>query len=232
MSKEFMPRDQYIEFLSLKTNEVHMTNQNRKTGMNCWNIAMPISTCREDVPCRPENGGTCYCCKDCQNMARTVACYVRNLRIYRTDRDGYWEQVAFKLKHTPLPYFRYNDAGEIPDYEYIDGMVALARKFPSIKFLCYTKKYELVNEWLDNNGGISAIPENLCIRFSTWDKTWEVPNPYNLPMAWVHFKNDLLNPEIPEKAAKCSNQIDKNIKCGGCGICFNKTIHDIVFEQH
>lgn len=232
MSKEFMPRDQYIELLSLRTNEVHLTNNNSKTGVNCWNTAMPVSTCREDAPCKPENGGVCYCCKGFQNMATTVACYVRNLRIYSTDRDGYWEQIAFKLKFTPLPYFRYNDAGEIPDYEYIDGMVALAKMFPNIKFLAYTKKYELVNEWLDNNGGISVIPENLCIRFSMWDKSWEVPNPYNLPVAWVRFKNEILCPEIPTNAAKCRNQMDKNIKCGSCGICFNKNIHDVVFEQH
>ena len=233
LESKYLPLDEYIDMLSRSSNEVHMTNQNSKTGVACWNLSMPTLTCREDAPCRPENGGSCYCEKGRQAFAKNKACRLRNWRILQENREDYWEQVEFRLKHSPLPYFRYNDAGEIPDYQYITEMVELAEKFPDIKFLAYTKMYEMVNQWIyDHGDSADVLPENLCIRFSPWDKDWYVPNPYDLPMAWVDFKRKEINPEFPEKCASCPNQKDKNVKCCGCGICFNKNIHDVKFEQH
>ena len=77
--KEFtMSREEYIEHLSMKSNEVHMTTKNSKTGCGVIDLAFPVITCREDAPCKK---GGCYCCKGTQVMATVQGAYYRNYRI-------------------------------------------------------------------------------------------------------------------------------------------------------
>ena len=161
--KEFkLSREEYISQLAHKSNEIHISNHNSKTGICCNNLAFPTCTCREDAPCK-ETG--CYCMKGTQAMANVVAAYLRNLTIYNRDPKDFWEQVRFKIKHNPLPLFRFFDAGDIPSYDFFCGMVALAKDFPEIKFMSFTKKYAIVNKWLTDNGD---LPDNLNIIFSAW----------------------------------------------------------------
>lgn len=225
-NKVWMDREDYINYLSVKTNEVHISDHNSKTGPLCNDLAFPVCTCREDAPCR--NGG-CYCMKGRQQIAVVQAAYTRNLRLYNTDPVDFWEQVKFKIKHRPYPLFRWTDCGDIPDAGFFVGMVDLAKTFTDIKFLAYTKKYWIVNEWIDKNGD---LPDNLTIRFSAWHIGWKVENPHNLPVAYVDFKDKTLNPEFPNGTTGCPNQKDKTITCSICRKCFNKKIQSVKFDQH
>jgi len=78
--------------------------------------------------------------------------------------------------------WRYFTIGDIPDSRFIDCMVMLAKANPDVSFWTYTKKYVLVNDWIDKNG---ELPDNLVIVFSHWmnkDGTYfPMPNPHNLP---------------------------------------------------
>ena len=103
-NKVWMDREDYINYLSVKTNEVHISDHNSKTGPLCNDLAFPVCTCREDAPCR--NGG-CYCMKGRQQIAVVQAAYTRNLRLYNTDPVDFWEQVKFKIKHRPYPLALY-----------------------------------------------------------------------------------------------------------------------------
>lgn len=222
----WLSKEEYIQQLASASNEVHITNKNSKTGSLCNDVAFPTCTCREDAPCK--NGG-CYCMKGTQQFANVLAAYTRNLRIYNTDAADFWHQVEYKIKHNPAPLFRFFDAGDIPSYEFFCGMVEIAKKLPDIKFLSYTKQYDFVNTWMDNNG---ELPENLTIRFSAWDKNWNVPNPHNLPVAYVDFKDSSMNPVFPESVSGCPNQKDKTITCSVCRKCWNKNVHAVKFIQH
>ena len=225
--KEFtMSREEYIEFLSMKSNEVHMTTKNSKTGCGVIDLAFPVITCREDAPCKKTG---CYCMKGTQQMASVQGAYYRNYRLYHEDPVDFWNQVQFKLAHCGLSKCRYFDAGDLPNYAFIDGMVATAKKFPEMKFMAFTKKYFLVNQWIDNNGN---LPDNLNIIFSAWDKNWEVLNPHHLPVAYVDFKDFEKNPVLPEKYQTCPNQKDKTITCSMCGKCWRKDLGAVVFKQH
>lgn len=226
--KEFtMSREEYIEFLSMKSNEIHMSTKNSKTGCGVIDLAFPVVTCREDAPCK--KSGKCYCMKGTQQMATVLGAYYRNLRLYTNDPEDFWHQVWFKLAHCGLPKMRFFDAGDLPDYNFIDGMVETAKKFPEMKFMAFTKKYFLVNQWIDNNG---ELPANLNIIFSAWDKNWEVLNPHHMPVAYVDFKDSELTPELPEKYQTCPNQKDKLITCSACGKCWRKDLGAVVFKQH
>ena len=224
--KIMMPREEYIEFLATKSGEISISNHNSKTGSCCNNLAFPTCTCREDAPCKASG---CYCMKGRQAMCNVVAAYVRNLMIYNNDHDDFWEQVKFKIKHNPLPLFRWFDAGDILDYEFFCGMVELAKIFPNIRFMSFTKKYDIVNEWLATNGD---LPKNLNIIFSAWHIGWKVNNPFGMPVAYVDFKDQTLNPQFPKGITGCPNQSDKTITCSMCQKCWNKKIKSVVFKQH
>jgi hypothetical protein len=224
--KIMMPREEYIEFLATKSGEISLSNHNSKTGSCCNNLAFPTCTCREDAPCKASG---CYCMKGRQAMCNVVAAYVRNLMIYNNDHDDFWEQVKFKIKHNSLPLFRWFDAGDILDYEFFCGMVDLAKAFPNIRFMSFTKKYDIVNEWLATNGD---LPKNLNIIFSAWHIGWKVNNPYGMPVAYVDFKDQTLNPQFPKGITGCPNQSDKTITCSMCQKCWNKKVKAVVFKQH
>ena len=224
--KIMMPREEYIEFLATKSGEISISNHNSKTGSCCNNLAFPTCTCREDAPCKASG---CYCMKGRQAMCNVVAAYVRNLMIYNNDHDDFWDQVKFKIKHNPLPLFRWFDAGDILDYEFFCGMVDLAKEFPNIRFMSFTKKYDIVNEWIVMNG---ELPNNLNIIFSAWHIGWKVNNPFDMPVAYVDFKDQTLNPQFPKGITGCPNQSDKTITCSMCQKCWNKKIKAVVFKQH
>lgn len=224
--KIMISREEYIWNLACKTNEISLSHNNSKTGPMCNNLALPTTTCREDAPCKKSG---CYCMKGTQAFANVVGAYTRNLRLYNENHADFWEQVKFKLKHRPFPLFRFFDAGDIPDYEFFCGMINLSREFPNVKFMSFTKKYSIVNEWIDKNGD---LPENFNIIFSAWHLGWKVENPHNLPVAYVDFADKTLNPEFPKGTTGCPNQQDKTITCSICQKCWNKKIKAVKFIQH
>lgn len=221
--KEFIQdRKEYIDFLANKTNEISMSNNNSKTGKACLNIAFPVVTCRPDAPCTK----TCYACKGCQQIAVVQGAYYRNLRLYNDDPDNFFEQVYYKVKFSGLPKVRLFDSGDFPDAEFLVRLVDLCRSTPHTKYMAFTKKYELVNEYIDTNG---KLPDNLNIIFSAWDKLWDVPNPHELGVAYVDFDDKRLNPDIPENAFRCPG---RETTCSACGACWSKKLKAVVFKQH
>lgn len=217
-----MSRQEYIDFLANKSNEISMSNRNSKTGIACLNIAFPVCSCREDAPCK----STCYACKGRQVMMNVQGAYYRNFRIYNEDPDGFFEQIYYKIKFAGLPKVRWFDSGDIYDYEFLERMVELCKKTPNVSHMAFTKKYELVNRWIDENGD---LPDNLNIMFSAWDVLWEIPNPHNLGVAYVDFKDKRLNPDIPKNAFVCPG---RESTCSACGVCFNKRVKAVVFAEH
>lgn len=110
------------------------------------------------------------------------------------------------------------------DYNYLLGMIKVANKCKQVKFLCFTKKFDIVNDYV-NHGG--KIPNNLKIVFSAWHKAFKVDNPFNFPVAYVFFKKEELNPDIPEMAIPCGGH------CPECLACWSlKKGQSVFFNQH
>ena len=218
----FLDRQDYIDFLANKSNEINMGNKNSKTGVACLNLAFPVCTCRRDAPCKE----TCYACKGCQQIAVVQAAYYRNLRLYYDNPDNFFEQVYYKIKFSGLPKVRWFDSGDIPDAEFFKRMVELCKKTPQAKHMAFTKKYEIVNDYIDKNGN---LPDNLNIMFSAWDKLWEVPNPHGLGIAYVDFNDKRLDPEFPKNAFVCPG---RESTCSACGACWSKRLGAVIFHQH
>ena len=217
-----MDRQEYIDFLANKTNEISMSNNNSKTGKACLNLAFPLATCRPDAPCRHE----CYAGKGCQQIAVVQGAYYRNLRLYYDDPDNFFEQIYYKVKFSGLPKVRGFDSGDIADAEFFERMVELCKRTPDVKHMAFTKKYEIVNKYIDKHG---ALPDNFNVMFSAWHKMWEVPNPHNLPIAYIDFNDKSLNPEFPKQIFVCPG---RESTCSACGVCFNKKVKAVLFHQH
>jgi hypothetical protein len=154
------------------------------------------------------------------------AAYYRNFRIYNDNPDNFFEQVYYKIKFAKLPKVRWFDSGDIPEYDFFVRMVELCKKTPDVKHMAFTKKYEIVNEYIDKNG---KLPDNLNVVFSAWHKLWNVPNPHGLAVAYVDFNDKSLNPDIPENAFVCPG---RESTCSACGACWSKKLKAVVFKQH
>jgi hypothetical protein len=217
-----MSRTEYIDFLAGQSNEINMSNRNSKTGIACLNLAFPVCSCRENAPCMNQ----CYAQKGRQQMARIQAAYYRNFRLYNNDPEEFFEQVYYKVKFSGLPLVRLFDSGDFPDHEFLERLVELCQKTPTVKYMAFTKKYEIVNEYIDKG---NKLPDNLNIIFSAWHKLWEVPNPHGIAVAYVDFKDKSLNPDFPKNAFRCPG---RESTCSACGVCFNKKVKAVIFNEH
>ena len=217
-----MEKNEYIQYLAKQSDKISMSNQNSKLGAACLNLAMPVVTCRDDAPCK----ATCYACKGCQQFAKVQAAYFRNLRLYYENPTAFFEQVYCKVKSSGLHKVRLFDSGDFPDYAFLVKLVELCKKTTETKYMSFTKKYEIVNKYIDENG---SLPDNLNIMFSAWDKDWSVPNPHNLGMAYIDFDDKSINADIPKHAFVCKG---RESSCSACGACWNKNLKAVVFAQH
>ena len=157
-------------------------NGNDKTGL-AVNVNFPIEyTCRHDCECYKL--GLCYACQGCYLFPANQAGYSENYNYYKNatsaDMLKTFQLVLDNVKNVRL--WRYFTCGDIPDKRFLQIMVDFAIANPAVKFWSYTKKYHIVNEWIDEHG---QLPENLKIIFSHWlnkDGTYlPMDNKHNLP---------------------------------------------------
>lgn len=177
-----------------------ITTVNTKLGGSIAQLNMPyIYSCRTDAPCFKD----CYCSHGSMRFDNVRKSHMEKFEMYKTDPVAFFNQISYELTMTPFKYFRWHASGDIVDEQYLDLMCKLARKHRETHFLCYTKKYELVNDYFCNH----RKPGNLVICLSNWG-SWKVNNLHNFPESYVDFGNG--NDDIPEFAYPCS---------GNCGEC-------------
>ena len=204
------------------TEHVHISRQNTKLGAYIPSVNMPpVQTCRADAPCV----NLCYARKgrfrfpNVKNKAET------NLQIWQESPSLFEAEICIAAYHTR--FFRWHSSGDIPDERYFEMMVKVANMLSTTKFLCFTKKYELVNQYLSSG---TSIPDNLTIVFSAWGDF--VPhNPFHLPVAYVQFSNSQNDPRIPPDAKPCQNYCGECVM-SGCSCWDLKTGESVVFKEH
>ena len=198
---------------------VHVGNHNSKLGANIPSINLPAGkTCRPDAPCFKD----CYAKKGrwlFKNVQKSLA---ENLEAYKQDPDGYFDEIATKTRLAR--YVRWHSSGDIVDDAYLTGMCKVARKNPNTDYLAFTKKFDIVNAYVDVG---HRIPRNLHIVFSGWDNLFPVDNPHNFPTTWVFFKETVRNSRIPETAIPCKG------KCYECLACWQlRNGQSVYFHKH
>ena len=194
-----------------------VSNTNSKLGGQIYSINLPpVVTCRSDAPCFKG----CYACKGNWLFPNVKNSLQHNLDAYKSNPTLFFESVAAQ---TALVRFcRWHSSGDIVDMKYFEGMCKVARKNKDTHYLCFTKKYEIINEFLSKG---KRIPKNLSIVFSAWSD-WLPENPYNLPMTYVYGK-EFNNELIPKDAIPCGG------KCENCQACWTlKKGQHVYFLKH
>ena len=194
-----------------------VSNTNSKLGGQIYSINLPpVVTCRADAPCFKG----CYACKGNWLFPNVKNSLNQNLEAYKGNPDLFFESIATQ---TALVRFcRWHSSGDIVDMQYFEGMCKVARKNKDTHYLCFTKKYEIINEFLSKG---KRIPKNLSIVFSAWSN-WIPENPYDLPMTYVYGK-EFNNELIPKDAIPCGG------KCENCQACWTlKKGQHVYFLKH
>jgi len=201
---------------------VHISKGVTKLGQSIPSVSLPaVVTCRPDAPCALSR--KCYAMKGRFSFSHNKELLARNLDIWRSDPEGFRRDVTIAAFFSQ--FFRWHSSGDIPDAAYLAMMVDVATRLPCTRFLCFTKKFELVNEYLDQH---AAFPNNLKIVLSAWGD-FKPPNPHNLPVAYVRFKHG--ETQIPENALACSNYCGDCV-ASGCSCWDLEPGQAVVFNEH
>ena len=187
-----------------KEKHVVISKGNIKMGQIQSISLPPVVTC-SSLACK-FCGKKCYAKKMCKLRPTVKESYDNNLDILLNDKELFWREVEGSIKLTT--YFRFFVSGDIYDKDFLENMVLCARKNKHCNILCFTKKYSLVNEYLEHH----RLPKNLNIVFSAW-KGLEMPNPFNLPTAEVMYKDGTSTAEEGKKYIYCS---------GNCSECISE----------
>ena len=182
-------------------------------------VSLPsIITCRK-ADCHKK----CYANKIERIRKNVRDAYARNLHILLNDPVSYWREVEAAIM--AARFFRFHVSGDILDKEYFANMVDVASRNQHCEVLCFTKKYEIVNHFVETGG---EIPDNLHIIFSAWVNL-DMVNPFLLPEAHVRFRNGETTASINAKecAGNCAECARTN---EGCWTLQNGD--QVVFNEH
>ena len=205
-----------------KEKHVVISKGNIKLG-NISSVSLPpIITCLP-LACK-FCGEKCYAVKICKLRPSVKESYERNLDILLNDNERFWREVDGSLKLTT--YFRFFVSGDIYDRDFLEKMVLCAKNNTHCQILCFTKKYSLVNEYLEHH----RLPKNLHIVFSAW-KGLEMLNPFNLPTAEVMYKDGTSTAKEGNKyfycPGNCSECISEKRSCWNL-----KKGEGVIFAEH
>ena len=196
--------------------KISISYGNKKMGAIPSVSLPPVVTCAPGCTCAKK----CYAAKLCRIYPTVKAAYNRNLNILNNNSDDYWIQVQHVAAANR--FFRYHVSGDIPNIAYLINMDTTARLYPKTEFLVFTKKYNLINDYIEAEG----LPENLHVIFSEWPGM-DMYNPYKLPVAHVVFKGC----EPAWNWKPCSgNCLDCAINGSGCWTL--KSGEHIYFNEH
>lgn len=197
---------------------VSISRGNSKMGA-IPSVSLPsVVTCRK-CDCQQK----CYARK-LERIYKTVAeSYQNNLRILRETPDVYWREVEGAVMMTR--FFRFHVSGDIPDAAYFDKMVEVATRQKHCEILCFTKKFDIVNDYIAAHG---ALPQNLHMVFSAWVDL-EMVNPFSLPEAHVRYRDGTTTAH-PDAVNCNGNCTECAVTDGGCWTL--KSGEQVVFDEH
>ncbi len=197
---------------------VKISKGNSKLGA-IPSVSLPsVKTCRQ-CACQEK----CYA-KRLERMRPSVRnAYQHNLDVLLNDPETYWREVEASIMMTR--FFRFHVSGDIPNASYFAKMVDVAKRNPHCEILCFTKKYEAINDYMKVNGN---LPNNLHIVFSGWVGL-QMVNPFALPEAHVRYRGGFTTAR--EDAVECSGNCTECAKTdGGCWSLKNG--EQVVFNEH
>lgn len=197
---------------------VKVSKGNSKLGA-IPSVSLPsIKTCRQ-CACQEK----CYAQKLERLRPAVRNAYQHNLEVLSKEPETYWREVEASVMMSR--FFRFHVSGDIPTQEYLANMVAVAGRNSHCEILCFTKRYEMVNEFIEKNG---ELPSNLHMIFSGWIGL-DMVNPFSLPEAHVRYRDG--STTASDDAVECGgNCTECALTEGGCWSL--QKGQQVVFNEH
>jgi len=200
-----------------KTYSVHISIGNSKIG-KMFNFSMPPGKTCSAAACATCFKNGCYACKSYRQYKNVRAAWDENYNYFKADPAGAeGDVVEFLRKHGhKASYFRIHVSGDFFNREYFNAWVRIAKQFPAIKFLAFTKQFDNIDP--------AALPTNFALRLSDWPGV-DIPADLAevLPVAYL---NDGTRPaDTFKNAYTCPGS------CATCKHCFDST-SNTVFHKH
>ena len=168
----------------------------------------------------------CYAAKLERLRSNVRAAYQHNLDVYLKDEGTYWREVEATIMLSR--FFRFHVSGDIIDRDYLTNIFAIAWRNPHCEILCFTKKYDIVNQLLKSPLTDGKIPKNLHLILSAWPGL-QMENPFNLPEAHVIMRDGTTTARFD--AVQCGGNCAECARTsGGCWALRNG--QQVVFHEH
>lgn len=185
---------------------VSISGGNIKMG-KIFSVSLPaIVTCRKD----------CECCKKCyaakiERLRKTVkVAYQRNWKILQNDPALYWRQVeaAIMLQR----YFRFHVSGDIPSKKYLKNMVEISARQPHCQILCFTKRFDFVNDFVTNGARSRKIfKSSLAVGRAC---QWKIRFIFLRHMCSIRMELQRLN-QMPRCVAETAQNVQRQVRDAG-----------------
>ena len=175
----------YVTKESVGSDKLNCSVKNSKLGP-CLNYGFSIEyTCNHCCECY--NKGKCYGCHGFFGFGSNQKRATENYNFFvNNDIEKIVKTVNQQIAENGLLLCRWFEIGDIINNRMLAIIVRIAVENPNVKFWFYTKKYGLVNRFVDENG-LAAIPENLTIIFSHWmnedGSYFPMDNKYDFPVS-------------------------------------------------
>ena len=166
-------RDAIQDVISGAETRVRISTGNTKMGDVASVSTLPFNTC--PACCLHTCGVNCYAAKLANLRPNVRRNYAINTAMVLYNPGEYWKQVSRAA--AGVRFFRFHVSGDIINADYFASMIDCVRNNPHTEFLCFTKRFNVVNNWISANG---ELPHNLHILFSGWEGLTPC-NPYNVP---------------------------------------------------
>lgn len=202
---------------------VTISGGNTKMGKVASVSLLPILTC--PGRCNGTCGDKCYAKKLAILRPSVARSYARNTAVARFAPDAFFEAVRSAM--AKAEHFRFHVSGDIPNPVYLQRVVTLCEDNPHCQVLMFTKRYEMVDYYIEKHG---PLPANLHCLFSGWTNLFPTEggwNPFHLPETTVYAKDEDIRPEWTLCGGNC---LDCAIHGGGCWAA--KPGETIAFKIH
>ena len=178
----------------------------------------------------------CYAVRDAKlHHNATIPAWTKNTLLMRWNLSKLMDKIDNFIKTHSVGTWRWQVAGEIESYEYLEAMNDIAKKNPTVKFGVYTKRFDFVERFLAEN---KKFAKNLCVNISEWNHNTDG---YNLDGLNRFVWDDGNDPEIA-KLPHCpavskpkpghSKGERTSVTCDHCGRCYNTTGRKTAVYNH
>ena len=156
------------------SNGLSLSIGNMKIGRTVNFSLSPVKGCCHNCSVCAKS---CYAMKAYSLHKSVEAAWDKNLDMVNEDPECLEEIYKYIVsRRKPIEFFRIHTSGDFINREYLLKQCDIAKRTPNVKYLAFTKNYDLINENAD------MIPENMNVVFSGWTGL-EMNNPHNFPVA-------------------------------------------------